>query len=117
MKYTIEFYSTATRIEPAKIFIEGLEPKMIAKLLRVIELLENNGPDVREPYSKYLREDIFEIRVKQGNNIVRVLYFFAIGGRIILTNGFLKKTVKTPKREFEKAKKYKNDYERRCCND
>lgn len=104
-------------MEPAKIFIEKLEHKMVAKLLRVIELLENNGPDVRQPYSRYLREEIFEIRVKQGNNIVRILYFFDIGGKIILTNGFVKKTEKTPKRELEKAKKYKNDYERRCCND
>lgn len=117
MKYTIEFYSTSNGIEPVKTFMESLEPKMIAKLLRVIELLENNGTDVRQPYSRYLKEGIFEIRVKQGNDVVRVLYFFVRGGKIILTNGFVKKTVKTPRIEFEKAKKYKADYERRCCND
>jgi len=117
MRYTIEFYSTASGIEPVKTFVESLESKVIAKLLRVIELLENNGPYVRQPYSRYLREGIFEIRVKQGNNIVRILYFFVIGGKIILTNGFVKKTVRTPRREIEKAKKYKEDYERRCFND
>ena len=117
MKYTIEFCSTLNGTEPAKVFIERLDPKMIAKILRIIELLENNGPDIRRLYSEYLRDGIFEIRVKQGNNIVRILYFFAIGGKIVLTNGFVKKTARTPKAEIEKAKKYKSDYERRCNND
>ena len=28
----------------------------------------------------------------------------------ILTNGFIKKTIKTPENEIEKAKKYRKDY-------
>ena len=40
-------------------------------------------------------------------------YFFAIGKKIILTNGFTKKTLKTPPGEIELAKKYRADYERR----
>lgn len=32
---------------------------------------------------------------------------------IVLTNGFVKKTVKTPKSELDLARKYKADYERR----
>lgn len=34
-----------------------------------------------------------------------------IGKKIILTNGFVKKTQKTPTREIELAKKYRTDYE------
>lgn len=41
------------------------------------------------------------------------IIFFFIGKKIILTNGFIKKTQKTPKAVLELAKKYKSDYERR----
>lgn len=36
--------------------------------------------------------------------------FFVIGEKIILTNGFVKKSQKTPKGEIDIAKKYRNDY-------
>lgn len=53
---------------------------------------------------------MFEIRGKSGNNITRVLYFFYYDGKIILTNGFIKKTQKTPKKEIQLAKKRRADY-------
>ena len=90
---------------------------MKAKVLRTIDLLENNGPFLREPYSKSLEDEIFELRIKQENNITRVLYFFFIGNKAILTNGFIKKTQKTPKNVIETAKKYREDYQRRNQND
>ena len=45
-----------------------------------------------------------------GTNISRVLYFFVVGQKVILTNGFIKKTQKTPKKEITLAKKYREDY-------
>ncbi|MDD6640703.1 MAG: type II toxin-antitoxin system RelE/ParE family toxin [Erysipelotrichaceae bacterium] len=90
---------------------------MKAKVLRTIDLLENNGPLLRELYSKSLGDGIFELRIKQGNDITRVLYFFFIGNKAILTNGFIKKTQKTPKNVIETAKKYRKDYQRRNQND
>ena len=65
---------------------------------------------LREPYSKPLGDGIFEIRAKQGNNITRTLYFFYDGKQIILTNGFVKKTQKTPSAEIQRAKKYRAEY-------
>lgn len=83
---------------------------MRAKVLGSIALLEANGPQLREPYSKPLGDGIFEIRAKQSSNITRVLYFFYVGKHIILTNGFIKKTQKTPSDEITLAKKYRTDY-------
>lgn len=74
----------------------SLDAKMQAKVFRTIDLLENNGTDLRAPYSSPLNDGIFELRIKQGSNITRVLYFFFIGNKAILTNGFIKKTQKTP---------------------
>ena len=61
-------------------------------------------------YSKHLEDGIFEIRGKVGSDISRVLYFFYYGGKIILTNGFVKKTQKAPSKEIKRAKKYRKDY-------
>lgn len=65
---------------------------------------------ILDPYSKHLEDGIFELRVKFSSNITRNLYFFAKGKRIILTNGFMKKTQKTLKNEITLAKKRRDDY-------
>jgi phage-related protein len=107
---SVEFYNLPDGSEPAKEFLKSLDPKMKAKMLRTIELLETNGRDLRMPYSEFLDDGIFELRAKVSSNITRVLYFFYVGNRAILTNGFIKKTQKTPKEELAKAKKYKADF-------
>lgn len=107
---SVEFYNLPDGSEPAKEFLKSLDPKMKAKMLRTIELLETNGRDLRMPYSEFLDDGIFELRAKVSSNITRVLYFFYVGNRAILTNGFNKKTQKTPKEELAKAKKYKADF-------
>ena len=67
-------------------------------------------PGVIEPHIKPLGDGIFELRAKVGSDISRVLYFFIVGRRVILTNGFIKKTQKTPPAELERAKRYRADY-------
>jgi phage-related protein len=115
--YEIIFYDSEDGKCPVQDFLDSLEPKLLAKTLRTIDLLENNGPKLREPYSKMLEDGIFELRTKQSSDITRVLYFFFAGQKIVLTNGFVKKSQKTPKTEKELAKKYKADYERRYGNE
>lgn len=109
-EYQVEFYETAGGKQPAKEFVLSLDKKMRAKLAGRIALLQDNGYELREPYSKNITDGIFELRVQVGNNITRVLYFFYTGKRIILTNGFTKKTQKTPREEIEKAKIFRADY-------
>ena len=83
---------------------------MQAKIFKNLKLLEIRGNELREPFSKHIEDGIFEIRNKVGNDITGIFYFFVIGQKIILTNGFIKKTQKTPKAEIALAKKYRNDY-------
>lgn len=110
------FYDLPNGKEPAKEFLEGLDLKMQAKMIRTIALLQQNGTALREPYSKPLDDGIFELRAKVGSDISRVLYFFFVGHKIILTNGFIKKTQKTPPGEIEKAKAYRKEYTNRKEN-
>lgn len=108
--YIINFFKKQDGSCPVEEFLDSLDNKMRAKILLAIALLETNGPQLREPYSKPLGDGIFEIRAKQGNNITRTLYFFYDGKQIILTNGFVKKTQKTLSAEIQRAKKYRAEY-------
>lgn len=109
-KFEVEFYTKDNGEKPAKDFILGLDVKMRAKVLGIIDVLEEKGNQLREPYSKHLDDGIFEIRGKVGTDITRVLYFFYYGKKIILTNGFIKKTQETPKQEIRLAKSYRREY-------
>ena len=113
MYFVAEFYEKENGDQPAKEFLLSLDKKMRAKMLDTISILQDNGYELREPYSKHLSEGIFELRAKVGSDISRVLYFFYFDRHIILTNGFIKKTQKTPKTEVEKAKSYRADYLKR----
>ena len=112
-RFVVEYFEKEDGTYPAEEFILSQDVKMRAKLFRLLELLEEKGNTLREPYSKSLDDGIFEIRAKQGNNITRVLYFFYVGNKIILTNGFVKKSQKTPPSEIALAKKYRAEYEKR----
>lgn len=105
-----EFYDLPDGRKPAQEFLDSLNDKMRAKMTRTVKLLEDNGTNLREPYSKEIRNGIFELRAKVGSDISRVLYFFYFKGKAILTNGFIKKTQKTPESEITKAEKYRMEY-------
>jgi phage-related protein len=114
--FTVEMYEKANGERPVEEFLNSLDSKMQSKLIGLMGVLEEKGNDLREPFSKYLEEGIFELRCKQGNNITRVLYFFYVGRKIILTNGYVKKTQKTPKKIIELSKSYRKDYLERKAN-
>ena len=109
-EFEIIFYDKPDGTEPVKDFMDGLDIKMRAKMVRTIVMLQTNGYELREPYSKALDDGIFELRAKVASDITRVLYFFVVGRKGILTNGFVKKSQKTPPEEIERAKRYRSEY-------
>jgi phage-related protein len=67
---------------------------------------------VPQQYFKKLEatDDLWEVRAEFGGNAFRLLGFWDEGRLIILTNGFAKKTQKTPEREIALAEQRKRDY-------
>ena len=114
--FEIEFYSLPNGEQPVRVFLDSLDIKMRAKSLYGLSILEEYGNRLREPYSKPIGDGLFELRIKFASDITRIFYFFVMDNKIILTNGFVKKTTKTPKAQLELARRYKADYERRAKN-
>jgi phage-related protein len=90
-------------------FISMLSDKEIKKLDYIISLLESED---RLPvkFIRFLRDELYELRMEYNSNIYRVFFIFDEGKIVVLFNGFQKKTQKTPNNEIEKALKIKEAY-------
>jgi len=80
-----------------------LDPRGQRKFFFARGLLEEFGHKLPLPHARYIGESIFELRFGAGEGSVRVLYFFFERNKIIFTNGFLKKSDKTPVKEKQLA--------------
>ena len=109
----VEYYRKENGECPFAEFMAGLRTGLREKLCLSIYALERYGPALREPISKSLGDGLFELRTVFGSDTTRTLFFFVVGGRAIITNGFVKKSQKTPTRELRRAKKYREDWLKR----
>ena len=110
MKIACYYYSTESGKLPVKEFVDSLDFKTQRKFFFVKALLEEFGHKLPQPHAKYIGNDIFELRFKGQEGAVRVLYFFFHQSKAVFTNGFIKKTDKTPKNEKELAVQRKMDF-------
>ena len=118
MDWQVEYYKKVNGKIPVVDYLLSLNAKMRAKVFSEIELLEQHGTNLREPYAKQIKgkkyKDLFELRIKFSNDISRIFYFTFKNNTFVLLHGFTKKSEKTPEKELDKALRYKEDYERRC---
>ena len=62
-------------------------------------------------------DDIWEARIQFGGNIFRILGFEYKNSFVVLTNGFAKKTQKTPRPEIKIAEQRKKIYLKEASNE
>jgi len=86
-------------------FIVTLDVSTRARVIKVIELLEKYGNDLKTPHSKSLGEGLFELRVL-GTKHIRIIYTYWKDGACML-HAFVKKTNKISKKDIDYAKKLK----------
>ena len=114
----ILFYRTKSDECPIEDFLDTLDGKQAQKVAWVMQAVE----ELEKVPTTYLKKlvntkGIWEIRVQMGSNIFRFLGFFNQGDFIVLTNGFQKKTQKTPKSEILLSEQRKQDYLERNGNE
>lgn len=115
--FELDFYKKENGKVPVQDFLYSLEPKLRAKAFRDIELLKEFGRELGAPYVKSIKgnanKGLYELRIKFSNDIARVFYFIYHNNKCILLHGFVKKSMKTPLKEIERARQYMEDYKRR----
>lgn len=105
------FYKLPSGECPVEVFLDSLTAKQADKVTWVLGLIEDLQIVPRQFFKKLVStDDIWEVRIEYGNDIFRLLGFFDKGNLVILTNGFVKKSQKTPTSEIVLAEKRKSDY-------
>ena len=93
-------------LDSVETFLESLQEKEIAKVIRTVELLEEFGNDLGMPHSKHVADGLLELRIR-GKREIRIFYCFNRSNAYLL-HAFIKKTQKTPEKELNKAKAAKD---------
>lgn len=110
LKAQVKLFETIILAEADK-FIERLDEKSRKKLFFVIRNAEQN---LDPKFFKKLRKEIWEIKVKYSDRQIRVLAFWDKTEKsktlVVASNGFYKKTQKTPVSEIEKAERIRTKY-------
>lgn len=106
----IEFYETARGECPFQAFLDSSDAKVQAKFIKLLDLLEEHGPNLKRPYADILRDGIRELRARHGTKRYRALFFFFIGQTIVITHGIIKKTDGVPPAEIDRALRCRADF-------
>ncbi|OZB04325.1 MAG: hypothetical protein B7X54_08115, partial [Idiomarina sp. 34-48-12] len=78
----------------------NLPPKIQARIIRLLELIEDHGPNLGPPHTKALGDGLFEIRAKATEGIGRGIFCHLQNDEIYVLNIFVKKSQKTPRKEL-----------------
>ena len=108
-RFTIEWYFDGRGVSPAKSFYENLPVERRVKFIKLVRLMGEVGKIFDATMFRSEGDQIYAFKPQPD----RYLCFFVVGHRIIVTNGFQKKSQKLPFGEKDRALRAKEDYERR----
>lgn len=109
------YYRDASGAEPVREFIDGLDAKRRAALLRQIDrlnLLSDQLPHLPFPHSSQIAGELRELRCHMGSDHYRVLYRRS-DRLIVLLHAFPKATAKVPPGEIKVAEDRWADFKAR----
>ena len=77
--------------------------------LELIEILKI----IPEKHLKHIdgTKGIYEIRINTNRKSIRIFCFFTHKKLVVLSNAFVKKSMKIPRKEIQKAQRIKKEYE------
>lgn len=108
--WEIQYYEKPNNRCPVIDFFDSRTKTEMVYIDNAVDRLEEYGDKLDRPYIGYLRDKIWELRIKIRNKQYRILFFFFEGNKIIFTHGFPKKTRKVPDSEIDKAIEYREDF-------
>lgn len=90
--------------EGVESFVLGLPDGLLAKYLRLTDMMLEFGANLGMPHTRAMSDGLFELRVKGKEGIARVFYGTLVEQRIVMLHGFVKKSEKTPLKELRLAR-------------
>jgi phage-related protein len=97
----VVFFAEDDGSAPALEWLDGLPATVRDRFIVRVERLAAVGSALRRPEADYLRDGIFELRVRHRHSNYRMLYFFS-GCRAVLSHGLLKESG-VPDQEIRRA--------------
>ena len=94
-------------------FIEQLPERVVQKIDYGLVLLQTVDR-LPAKHMKYIEDGIFELRTEFEGNIYRTFFIFDGDQVVVLFKGFQKKGQRTPRKEIDKAKRIKQEYDGRA---
>lgn len=107
----VVFYREDDRSVPMRDWLDGIPQKAQAKCLVKLGRLEELGNELRRPEADYLRDGIYELRVRFQSVNYRMLYFFHRRTAAIVSHGVVKERL-VPPREIDLAVARKKKFEK-----
>jgi hypothetical protein len=112
----IIFFKAADESVPVIAFLDQQKPKRVkAKCIALIQLLAQEGYELKRPRSDALRDGIRELRTEIQNVNYRLLYFFHGQNCVVISHGITKEDA-VPDKEIDAAivnkELYKTDPEK-----
>jgi hypothetical protein len=87
---------------PIREWLKSLPSKAARKCLLYLDMLEQQGHELRRPIADFLRDGIYELRPSfQGVNY-RILYFFSGRNVVVVSHGIVKES-EVPEVEIDRA--------------
>lgn len=99
MNWTVLYYSERVREQ-----VFDLPADILADYLRLLELLQEFGANLRLPHSRAMGNGLFELRPKGVEGIGRVFYCTQMDKHLVVLHSFVKKTLATPGKELRIAR-------------
>jgi phage-related protein len=110
----VVFYKEKDGRVPTSEWLDGLLPKVQDKCAVRIKRLMDLGHELRRPEADYLRDGIYELRVRYRSINYRMLYFFHGTQAVVISHGVVKEREVPPKeidRAIERKKRFQSDPE------
>ncbi|MDC9582244.1 type II toxin-antitoxin system RelE/ParE family toxin [Xenorhabdus sp. PR6a] len=98
MSWNIDFYHGVMDS------ILDMPPKIQARMLKLLELMEQHGANLGSPHTEPMGNGLFELRAKAQEGIGRGLFCYLDGSNVYILHAFVKKSQKTPKKDLDLAK-------------
>jgi phage-related protein len=114
----VHFFKRANGSSPVEEFLDDLTGKQAQKVAWVLKLIEDMDIIPTQYWKKLTNtDDLWEARIQFGGNIFRILGFEYKNSFVVLTNGFAKKTQKTPRQEMKIAEQRKKTHIKETSNE